>query len=68
MTMPVWDPLMDGCALSVAVIDCVPAVLRVALKVPTPEMRIEFEGTSADPSAALNWALESLELNPTVPP
>ena len=35
-TMPAWEPVMVAVTLSVAVTDCVPAVLRITLKTWVP--------------------------------
>jgi hypothetical protein len=49
---------MEAVPVSVAVIVCVPGVLRVAVKVPVPLVKVAFAGSSA-------WA--SLLLKRTVP-
>src|SRR5437762_219964 len=43
-------PVIEGVTVSVAVIVCDPAVLRVALKVPVPLVRVELTGSVAAPS------------------
>ena len=56
--MPVWEPVMVLVTVSVAVIDCVPAVFKVTLNEPTPLIRLVFAGKTA-------WL--SLEVILTVP-
>ena len=56
--MPVWEPVVELVTVSVAVIDCEPAVSRVTVKVPTPLVR---------PALAGRTALLSLEVILTVP-
>jgi hypothetical protein len=48
--MPPWLPVMLDVTVSVAVIDCVPAVFRVALKLPAPLVSVELAGWLAWPS------------------
>ena len=59
--MPVWDPVAE-LDVSVAVIDCVPAVLRVAVKEPRP---LASDWPLAG-SPLPGWAEASLELKFTV--
>src|SRR3974390_3348712 len=52
-------PVIDDVAVSVAVIVWLPAVFNVAVKVPTPLVRVAFAGRTAAPS---------LDVKCTVPP
>ena len=45
--MPLWVPLMELVTVSVAVIDWLPAVRSVALKVPVPLVKVVLAGTLA---------------------
>ena len=55
--MPVWDPVIDDVLVSVAVMDRVPTVFRVALKLPVPLVRVESEGSAACPSLEVKWTV-----------
>lgn len=57
-TMPVCEPVMLLETVSVAVSDCVPTVLNVALNVPTPLVNVACPGSTAR---------ESLLVNATIP-
>src|SRR6516225_3879488 len=48
--IPPWVPVIVDVTVSVAVIDCVPTVLRVALKEPVPLVSVESAGRVAWPS------------------
>ena len=56
--IPVCEPVMLLVTVSVAVIDCVPEVFKVKLKVPAPLVKPEFAGKVA-------WM--SVEVKCTVP-
>ena len=47
---PVSVPVMPELTVSVAVIDWMPIVLRVTLKVPTPLVNVALEGRTAEAS------------------
>ena len=55
--MPAWLPVMAVVAVSVAVIDCVPAVLSVAVKLPVPPVSLVLAGRDAWPSLLVNLTL-----------
>ena len=45
--MPVLEPVIDEDTVSVAVMDCDPAVFNVKLKLPTPFVRVVSDGSDA---------------------
>ena len=56
LTLMLFDvPVIDDATVSVAVIVCEPAVLSVALKVPTPLLSVELTGSVAAPSVEVNY-------------
>ena len=55
--IPASVSVSDGFALSVAVMPWVPAVLRVAAKVPVPLIRMASFGRVAWPSVDVKWTV-----------
>ena len=55
--MALWLPVIELVTVSVAVTDCVPAVLRVTLKVPTPSVRVASAGRTAAGSELVKWTV-----------
>jgi hypothetical protein len=56
-TSTVAPPAMVFVAVSVAVSVWLPAVFKVALKLPTPALRVVFIGTKAVASVVLKWTV-----------
>ena len=56
-TMPLWTPAIEDVTVSAAVIELVPAVLRVRLKTWVPEVRVELDGRTAAPSELVKWTV-----------
>jgi hypothetical protein len=50
-------PVIEGVAVSVAVIVCAPAVFNVAEKFPTPFVSVELAGSTAWPSVLVKCAV-----------
>ena len=50
-------PVIDGVTVSVPVIVCVPAVASVALKVPTPFVKVASAGSDAPGSELVKWTI-----------
>ena len=57
MTRAVSEPWMPLLTVSVAVIDCDPAVLSVTGNVPTPSVRVALGGRMAWPSELVMWTV-----------
>jgi hypothetical protein len=55
--IPVSLPVMDPVVVSVAVRDCAPAVLSVALKVPVPLLSVASAGRVACGSELVKWTV-----------
>src|SRR5438105_4904851 len=53
--MALLVPVIDAATVSVAVMVWLPAVSRVADKVPTPLVRVELAGRTAAPSVDVKW-------------
>src|SRR5262249_61161247 len=57
LTVTVALPVMELVTVSVAVTVRLPAVFRVALKVPAPLVSVELAGSTAWPSLLVKWSV-----------